>query len=115
MNTQSNWTEATKDYDRERGGERWIRKLGDDCWLSCLHRLTGFGHMEWETALCIVLPVEGRERTWRDQTCDIVLGDRREQFNDMTREQVIEWYKQNKDKHPNSMGQLIAAIKEAAQ
>ena len=70
--------------------------------------------MESETALRLMLPVEGRERTWRDNTCDIVLGDHREQFNDMTKEELVKWYMENADVNRNTMETILGAIKEAS-
>lgn len=107
----SNWNQVEAPLE---GEERWLRRLSDACWLSCLHRLTGFGHWEWETAFCENLPVEGRPRTWKDRTCEIVLGDRREEFNDMTLEQVREWYAKNAATNKNSMETLLDALKERA-
>lgn len=110
-----NWKDVSSDWNREEGGERWVRIVSEDCFLSYLYRMTGFGYMESETALRIKLPVEGRERTWRDTTCDIVLGDRREQFNDMTKEELVKWYADNADMNRNSMGTIIGALKEAVK
>ena len=40
------WKDVTADWDRDTGGERWIRDVNSNCWVSVLHRLTGFGYME---------------------------------------------------------------------
>ena len=92
---------------------RYVRHVSEDCWISVLYRLTGFGWHEWETAICFRHPVLGRERTWRDQECLIIAGDRRVELETMPKEQLRDWYKKNIEGNRNSMDTFINAIDAA--
>lgn len=94
----NNFTEV----DRQKDGltrpyeERWIR------------------HVEWETALVFLhdLP-EGQKPTYSDRDCLIIAGDRREELNDMPKEQLRDWYAQNIDGNRNSMETIIEVLRDA--
>lgn len=93
------------------GEERWLRRVDDNCFVSVLHRMTGFGYMEWETAIRVNkdLP-EGQERTWRDNSCDIIRGDHREELSTMNREELIGWYHTNINGNKNSIETILDAL-----
>ena len=50
--TKSNFIDVSDAYNLSEGGSRHVRTLSEKCWISVLHRMTGFGFMEWETAIC---------------------------------------------------------------
>jgi hypothetical protein len=104
------WKNVTtrRQTDDEHGEERWLRQVDDKCFVSVLHRMTGFGYMEWETAIRVNkdLP-EGRERTWKDNSCDIIRGDWRDELSTMNREELLEWYRDNIDGNRNSMETIL--------
>jgi len=105
------FVEVTGPWDSDTGGERWLRLISQDCWISVLHRLTGFGYMEWETAIVFVHAVEGRERTWKDRDCLIIQGDRREELLTMRPGNLRPWYEANIDGNRNSFETLLDAIR----
>jgi hypothetical protein len=105
------WKNVTSDFEREQGGERWMRTLDATCWISVLHRLTGFGYMEWETALVFLHEVKDRSRTWKDRDCLIIAGDRRDELDSMPKEELREWYAANIDGNRNSMETIIETLR----
>lgn len=106
------WIETTGDYDRETGGERWVKLLDGDNWISVLYRLTGFGWYEWETALCLKPEVRPKDwPDWKRYDCLIIGGDRREELGSMPLNELRDWYLQNIDGNRNSMGTLLEAIR----
>lgn len=108
------FVECTDDYEREQGGERWIRRIDPKCWISALYRLTGFGWMEWETAIVFVIEPGSRPKRWEsdDRDCLIIGGDRREELEAMPKEQLREWYAATIDGNRNSMETLLHALKQ---
>jgi hypothetical protein len=108
-----NFVEITEDHEREQGGERWIRHIDPKCWISVLHRRTGFGYMEWETALVFKIEPGSRPKRWEsdDRDCLIIRGDRRAELDDMPKEQLHQWYEDNINGNRNSMETLLEAIK----
>lgn len=111
---ESPFEECTEQWDRENGGQRFVRSIDKDCWISVLHRMTGFGYMEWETALCFNHEVVGRPRTWQDRDTLIIAGDRREELATMPKEQLRQWYADNIDGNRNSMETLLETLKAQA-
>lgn len=107
------WVEVTFPFEAEYGGERWLRRIDEKCWISVLHRMTGFGYMEWETAIMFMHEVVGRKRTWKDQDCLIIAGDRRSELTDMPKEQLRQWYAENINGHRNSMESFLETAKTA--
>lgn len=83
------FVESTEDHIRNEGGERHVRSVSDNCWISVLHRLTGFGHMEWETAFCVVDPFTKKHIVGSPF---IVRGDWREKLADMPEEELPVWF-----------------------
>lgn len=73
--------------------------------------MTGFGYMEWETAICWHLPVVGRDRTWKDRKCLIIAGDRRDELAALVEDELAVWYYSNIEGHRNSMETLLEALK----
>lgn len=110
------WQECTDDYERAQGGERWIRRIDPKCWISVLHRLTGFGWMEWETAIVFIIEPGSRAKRFEsdDRDCLIIAGDRREELADRPKEELRQWYQENINGNRNSMETLLTKIQEAA-
>lgn len=81
------WRDVTTPDPYDPNGWRYIRTLSDIAWISCLHRLTGFGFMETETAFCYKDPNE------ENQITQIILGDHREALTTLTLDEVIEYFK----------------------
>ncbi len=79
--------------------ERFVRTVSDNAWVSALHRLTGFGWREWETAIC----------TREPRTCNIVVGDRREELAAMNEAELLAWYAKHK-REKNSMETVLDAL-----
>jgi len=79
--------------------ERFVRTVSDNAWVSVLHRLTGFGWWEWETAIC----------TREPRTCNIVVGDRREELAAMNEAELLAWYAKHKCEK-NSMETVLDAL-----
>jgi hypothetical protein len=98
------------DFNEENGGERWIRRIDPKCWVSVLHRLTGFGWMEWETAIVFIHEVKDRPLTWKDRDCLIIKGDRRNELENMPKEQLRDWYNANIEGNRNTMETIIEAL-----
>ncbi len=109
----SAFVECTKDHEREQGGERWIRNVDPKCWISVLHRRTGFGWMEWETAIVFIIEEGSRPKRWEsdDRDCLIIAGDRREELAEMPKEQLRQWYQENIEGNRNSMETLLVNLK----
>jgi hypothetical protein len=107
------WVECTDDYEKQQGGERWIRRIDAKCWISVLHRMTGFGWMEWETAIVFIIEDGSRPKRWKsdDRDCLIIGGDRREELATMPKEQLRQWYEDNINGNRNSMGTLLHALR----
>lgn len=107
------WVEITNHYERKHGGERWIRRIDSKCWISVLHRMTGFGHMEWETALVFIIEEGSRPKRWEgdDRDCLIIGDDWRDELAEMPKEQLRAWYAAHIDGHRNSMETIIHALK----
>jgi len=113
MNTISPWEECTDSFTRETGGERWIRKIDPTCWISVLHRLTGFGYMEWETAIVFKLEPGSRPRRFGPDDLDVLIirGDHRDTLATMPKEELRKWYESNIEGNRNSMESLIQSLK----
>jgi len=79
--------------------ERFVRTVSDNAWVSVLHRLTGFGWWEWETAIC----------TRESRTCNIVVGDRREELAAMNEAELLAWYEAHRCEK-NSMETVLDAL-----
>ena len=110
MATEANeavWKDVTNVYLAADGGERYVRTLSTDCWISVLYRLTGFGYHEWETAICF--------RNGDEQETLIIAGDRREELATMPREKLRQWYADNIEGNRNSFDSVMQAIKERAK
>jgi hypothetical protein len=100
------FVDVTGDYDREQGGERWIRRIDPKCWISVLHRRTGFRYMEWETAIVFII------EQGDDRDCMIIAGDRRKELATMPKEQLREWYAANIEGNRNSLETMLHEIKK---
>ena len=109
----SNFQEVTTDWQQREGEERYLRIIDDRCWISVLHRLTGFGYWEWETAIVFVADVP--QPTHKDREFLMIRGDWRDELNDMPKEQLRDWYAARIDGNRNSWDTLMQAIENAAE
>ena len=109
----ASFVDVTDDYEREQDGERWLRRIDPKCWISALYRRTGFGWMEWETAIVFIIEEGSRPKRWGsdDRDCLIIGGDRREELATMPKEQLRDWYAANIDGNRNSMETVLHALK----
>jgi|TARA_R110000851_G_scaffold262793_1_gene415279 hypothetical protein len=105
------YVDATSDDQRAEGGIRVVRTFDDRHWISVSYRRTGFGWMEWETALCIVADVPNP--TWKDRDCLIIAGDRRNELADIDPADWREWYAARIDGNRNSMEAILNAASES--
>lgn len=105
----SNFVEATTDWQEREHEERHVRLIDNRCWISVLHRLTGFGYWEWETAIVLVADVP--EPTYKDREMLIIRGDWRSELDDMPKEQLRAWYAARIDGNRNSWDTFTRAIK----
>lgn len=105
------WVEVTTAYQLEAGEERWVRLIDNSCWISVLHRMTGFGYMEWETALVFCVPPEQRP-AGKDCETLIIRGDWREELEGMPKEQLRDWYAAHIEGNRNSMDSILHALKQ---
>jgi hypothetical protein len=106
------FVDVTDDNNREQGGERWLRRIDPKCWISALHRRTGFGWMEWETAIVFIIEPGSRPKRWEsdDRDCLIIGGDWREELATTPKEELREWYAANIDGNRNSMETVMHAL-----
>ena len=107
---------ATQDWRREEGGERWVRTIDDRCWISVLHRLTGFGYWEWETAIVFIIDEGSRPKRWESDDRDVLMlrGDWREELSDMPKEQLRQWYADRIDGNRTTMDALLECVQNMA-
>ena len=112
MSESNYWHEVTDAFDRESGGERWIRNVDETCWISVLHRMTGFGYMEWETAFVFLHEVKDRPRTWQDRDCIIIIGDHRAELTRTPKEELRPWYDAHIDGNRNSCETLLFNLRK---
>lgn len=100
------------------GQGRYVRNLSDRFWVSVLYRMTGFGYPEWETAIVRVRddndPEKYKHGKWDDRECLIVRGDHREELEDKTEQEIMEWYAAHSH-GKNSFETLMGAIQESSQ
>jgi hypothetical protein len=100
------WVNVTESYQEQNREERWLRQVNDNCFVSVLYRLTGFGYREWETAIVIIRPIkdlgEGKERDLL-----MIAGDRRSELETMDQQELVDWYYQNIEGNKNSFDTLI--------
>lgn len=75
--------------------------------------MTGFGYMEWETAILTRKPEAERDGTWKDISCKIIIGDHRDELGTMPKDQLMPWYEQHISGNRNSMETLLEALKPA--
>lgn len=80
--------------------KRFFAGLREGFWVSVLHRLTGFGYWEWETAIVRIFPDNDPRKCkrgdWDDRECLIVVGDHREELVGKTEEEIMKWYEEHK-------------------
>ena len=100
--------ETTSDYNRNEGGERYVRTVSENCWISVLHRMTGFGFMEWETAICVVDPVL---KKYVNGSPFIIRGDWREKLSDMPEQELMKWFHGNLDGNLTAFDSVLKVLK----
>jgi len=107
--------EVTRRWERDEGGERHIRRLSDTFFVSVLHRLTGFGYWEWETAIVRILtdddPRKFARGKWDDRECLIVRGDHRETLADKNEAEIMAWYAEHSNEK-NSMESCLDFLRD---
>lgn len=102
----------TEDYHREEGGERHVRTVSENCWVSVLHRRTGFGWMEWETAICMTFKADDLEvRRHVKGSPFIVQGDWRKELETMPESELMAWYHSKREDKPTTFDAVIDQIK----
>ena len=113
------WQCVTDKFDEQTGGERWLKSIDDNCWISALYRRTGFGWMEWETAIVFIRddtdPLKGKRGKWDDREVLIIAGDRRDELTDIPKGELRQWYQANIEGNKNSMETILDGIKEATR
>ena len=108
------WRDVTEPHVRDDGGERWVRVIDDKCWISVLHRMTGFGYMEWETAIVFIIDDGSRPKRWPSDDRDVLIirGDWRDELAGMPKDRLREWYADRIDGNRNSIETVIEAMKQ---
>lgn len=109
----SNFVEVTTDWQMREHEERHVRLIDDRCWISVLHRLTGLGYWEWETAIVFVADVP--EPTYKDREMLMIRGDWREELDSMPKGQLRAWYAARIEGNRNSWDTLMRAIEGLSQ
>lgn len=102
-----NFTELPRTEGSE--DERWLRRVSPKCWISVLHRRTGFGWTEWETALVTLIEPGSRPKRWESDDRDLVIvgGDHREVLDEMPESELAAWFAWAHDQMPNSFEGLL--------
>lgn len=100
--------DRTEDYSRNEGGERHVRTVSENCWIGVLHRMTGFGYMEWETAICFTDPTT---RKHVEGSPFIVRGDWRDELANMPEGDLLQWYDGKIGDNPIMFDALLGALK----
>lgn len=115
IGANTGFVDVSEEHNRKSGEERWLRQIDPKCWISVLHRRTGFGWMEWETAIVFIIEPGSRPKRWEsdDRDCLIIAGDRREELATMPKERLRTWYAENIDGNRNSMETLIHKVKSS--
>lgn len=108
------WQDVTSESMRREGyGEkRYLKKYGAGTFVSVLYRMTGFGYMEWETAICFH-PAH-RKYNWKEKKLFMVRGDRREELDNLKACQLMQWYRHHQCER-NSFDTLVDRIVKAKQ
>lgn len=109
----TNFIEVTDNCERERGEQRWYRKIEPgECWISVKYRLTGFGWFEWETAIVVMIEPGSRPMRWSgdDRDIFIIAGDRREELDAMPKDELRKWYDANIEGNRNSFDSVLNLI-----
>lgn len=107
----SEFIDVTDDYDRKDGGESWVRVLDDNTWISVLHRLTGFGYMEWETAICFRDESTGKHR---EGSPYMIRGDWRDDLRTIAKDELMPWFESKSHSHQTSFQQMMSALRSAS-
>jgi len=79
------WKDVTSEYNREEDGWRFVRTVSDNCFISVLKRMTGFGFHEIETAF------KFKELNGEYDKFILILGDHREATTNLTEDEVVEY------------------------
>ena len=90
-----------------------MRTIDDRCWISVLHRFTGFGYWEWETAIFFIADVP--QPTHNDREFLVIGGDWREELDSMPKEQLRAWYAARIDGNRTGWHTFMEAIREASK
>lgn len=111
------WEDVTSPDQRERDEERYLLRVDPTCWISALHRMTGFGYMEWETALVFLIEPGSRPKRWNSDDRDVLIirGDWRDELTTVPKNQLRAWYAARIDGNRNSMETILHAMKNSLE
>ena len=103
-------------HEEKFGGGRWARMISEDFWISVVHRMTGFGYMEWETAVCRIRddgdPLKFARGKWDDRICEIIQGDHRDELSATSERETTAWASKNCG-YKNSFEIILSAIEDS--
>jgi hypothetical protein len=102
--------DRTEDYHRSEGGELHVRAVGENCWISVLYRMTGFDHMEWETAICFSDPTT---RKHVENSPFIVRGDWRDELAETPEGELLAWYAAKRGDNPIMFDAVMDVLKSS--
>lgn len=105
------WKDVTSDSMKREGyGEkRYLKRYGEGTFVSVLYRMTGFGYMEWETA--IIFHPAHRQYKWDEKKLFMVRGDRRHELDSLRGCDLMPWYRAHQTE-TNSFDTVLGAIKK---
>lgn len=104
--------DVTAKWNVDDGGERHVRTIDDNCWISVLHRLTGFGYMEWETAICFRDP---ETKKHIPGSPIMVRGDWRTELCDMPKDELMAWIAKTQPHHQISFDMVMNGIRSMTE
>ena len=104
--------DVTDDWNKKDGGERHVRTVSENCWISVLHRMTGFGYMEWETAICFRDPELNKHANGSPM---IIRGDWRAELVDVQECDLVAWYLQRIPGNQNSFDSALGFLNSLAK
>ena len=102
------WEDVSTPWQKSEGEERHVKYFGEGVKVSVLHRFTGFGYWEWESAL-VFFPAH-RKYNSDESRIYIVRGDRRKELDNLRGCELMPWYREH-EHEKNSMETLLDAMK----
>lgn len=111
----TNFKIVSNEWDLQTGGERHLREINKNLWISVLHRKTGFGFWEWETAIVRIRdnddPLKFKRGSWDDREMIVLSGDRRIELNDLNQEEILA-YAHTHSGEKNTFDKIMEALGE---